>query len=264
MIRFVTSDMAPLLLDFCAKFGIFGTKIYSQYQTYGTESGVVDFWLVLEDALPVGAVSRLGSALTVTGTADPEELAEFLSAVGGVSVELEAPLAEQTNHFLDAPFTTSWILCGERREQSDCPEYPAEIGPAEDLRTVYNLLCRAQAGFAQAVRYEAWLTEISHKVRHHLAEIYLLKVDDLIISTSSILFQDETRAVLAFVATDPDFSGRGCGRQMVCYTAGRALEQGRTPYVLIEKDELRPFYERCGFIPCGRWARLVLRGAGKE
>ena len=59
MIRFVDGEWAALFEASIGKFGIFGTKIYSQYQTYGTLDGVLDLWLLLEGDRAVGAASRL-------------------------------------------------------------------------------------------------------------------------------------------------------------------------------------------------------------
>ena len=85
MIRFVTPELEALFCEKSVQFGIFGAKIYSQYQTYGAQSGILDMWLLFDDTYVTGCVSRFGGLLTAACTprADVEELAVFLRAVGG-------------------------------------------------------------------------------------------------------------------------------------------------------------------------------------
>ena len=82
MIRYVGSELIPLFVESIGNFGIFGTKIYAQYQTYGVSDGVLDLWLLLGGDRAVGAVSRLDGAVTLAAAAaaDADELAAFLGA----------------------------------------------------------------------------------------------------------------------------------------------------------------------------------------
>ena len=85
MIRFVTPELEALFCEKSVQFGIFGAKIYSQYQTYGAQSGILDMWLWFDDTYVTGCVSRFGGLLTAACTprADVEELAVFLESSRG-------------------------------------------------------------------------------------------------------------------------------------------------------------------------------------
>ena len=240
MIRFVTPELEALFCEKSVQFGIFGAKIYSQYQTYGAQSGILDMWLLFDDTYVTGCVSRFGGLLTAACTprADVEELAVFLRAVGGRAVEGMLPLIERVR---PAP-----APCGA--DGAPCP--------ADRLVPVYALLCAADPLFAARADEAGWLTELSHKTRHGLAEIYILKVKNSPISTSGIYFKGTDSAILAGVATVPAMRGRDYGRRLVEHTTAAALAQGLTPYLLTADDRLGAFYTACGFMDAGQWARL--------
>ena len=105
MICFVTPELEALFCEKSVQFGIFGAKIYSQYQTYGAQSGILDLWLLFDDTYVTGCVSRFGGLLTAACTprADVEELAVFLRAVGGRAVEGMLPLIERVRFVLPTP-----------------------------------------------------------------------------------------------------------------------------------------------------------------
>ncbi len=259
MIRFVTPEWEAELTQNCGRFGIFDCKIYAQYQTYGAQSGIVDFWLV-QDAQDrtVGLLSRLEGRFTAAAgeSADMEELSWFLRHAGGRSAEGEKPLIERvfpSREMLSAP-----IL----RQDRPCDLEPAnrQIVEAERLSDVFGLLCKSDPQFAEQVHYTAWLAETSHKVRHRLMQIFILKIDNQNISTASMIYLAPGRAILAGVATDPAWRGQGYGRMVVEHTCGAAHRQGQQPWVLAANDGLEAFYIGCGFSPAGRWARAEWEG----
>ncbi|WP_302779160.1 GNAT family N-acetyltransferase [Anaerotruncus colihominis] len=261
MIRFVTPELEALFCEKSVQFGIFGAKIYSQYQTYGAQSGILDMWLLFDDTYVTGCVSRFGGLLTAACTprADVEELAVFLRAVGGRAVEGMLPLIERVRAVTRGELCSSHVM---RADSRGCLPAPAPCGadgapcPADRLVPVYALLCAADPLFAARADEAGWLTELSHKTRHGLAEIYILKVKNSPISTSGIYFKGTDSAILAGVATVPAMRGRGYGRRLVEHTTAAALAQGLTPYLLTADDRLGAFYTACGFMDAGQWARL--------
>ena len=114
MIRFVTPELEALFCEKSVQFGIFGAKIYSQYQTYGAQSGILDMWLLFDDTYVTGCVSRFGGLLTAACTprADVEELAVFLRAVGGRAVEGMLPLIERVRAVTRGELCSSRVMRG--------------------------------------------------------------------------------------------------------------------------------------------------------
>ena len=112
MIRFVTPELEALFCEKSVQFGIFGAKIYSQYQTYGAQSGILDMWLLFDDTYVTGCVSRFGGLLTAACTprADVEELAVFLRAVGGRAVEGMLPLIERVRAVTRGELCSSRVM----------------------------------------------------------------------------------------------------------------------------------------------------------
>ncbi len=251
MIRFVSPELEARLLDYCNTDDVFSVKIYAQYQTYGAQSGMIHFWMLFSGDTPTGAVSGCGDYFTLAAktVSDTGELAAFLRASGCRAVEAKRALLEG----LGTVIHSGLIL------RADQPPGQAEgTKRAEKLAAVWELLCEADPEFAAGTRYDAWLTEVSHKIRHGLAECYTLKVDNKVVSTSSILFRNQQTAVIAAVATHPAFRGRGMGRRVVNRAAASAFVQGLNPQVLIKDPGLAAFYAACGFRPAGEWGQAAL------
>jgi len=260
MIRFVTPELEPVFVQKIDEFGIFATKIYSQYQTYGAQSGIVDFWIAAEDEEITGVISKLGGCLTVAAAPkiNVDELSAFFEAVGGNFVDAENPLIERLRAGIGTEAESSWIMSFQQDFQRLVENSNPKIIPADRLRTVYGLLCVGNPRFSRDVPYDAWLAETSHKQRHGLTDIFLLVEDGAAVSTCSIQFKGKTKAMIASVATDPAYAKHGYGREIMRYVAGRSLQQGLTPYLLTADDALAAFYEKCGFVAIGRWGRLQL------
>lgn len=251
MIRFVTPELEAQLLDCCNTNDVFSAKIYSRYQTYGAQSGIVNFWMLFCGDTPTGTVSGCGDDFTLAAKAvpDADELAAFLRASGCRTIEAERTLLNG----LGTVVHSGLIL---RADQP--PGQAKDVKRAEKLSAVWELLCGADPEFAEGTRYDAWLTEFSHKIRHGLAECYTLEVENRIVSTSSILFRNHQTAVIAVVATHPAFRGHGFGRRVVNQAAVSAFAQGLSPQMLIKAPGLAAFYAACGFQPAGEWGQAAL------
>ena len=133
MIRFVTPELEALFCEKSVQFGIFGAKIYSQYQTYGAQSGILDMWLLFDDTYVTGCVSRFGGLLTAACTprADVEELAVFLRAVGGRAVEGMLPLIERVRAVTRQAGRQPWLSARSRalrRGRRALPRGPSRPG----------------------------------------------------------------------------------------------------------------------------------------
>ncbi|MEM1485144.1 GNAT family N-acetyltransferase [Oscillospiraceae bacterium PP1C4] len=256
MIRFVTPELEPIFQETIDTFGVFSVKIYSQYQTYGAQSGIADFWLAFDGAQVTGVISKLNGCLTIAALSDvdADELSAFLGAVGGKFADAELPLIER----LGSQAESSWVLSFQQFNTPVVENLAGIFAPAERLRSAYDLLCLGSPQFSKEVPHDSWLTETSHKQRHHLADVYLLKVDNNDICTASIQFKSQTRAIIAGVATHPAYLRRGYGRQMIMHTVKESLGQGLVPYLLTGDDSLASFYQQCGFEITGRWGRIDL------
>lgn len=252
MIRFVTPELEPVLDRFCNTDGVFHAKIYSQYKTYGAQSGIVDFWLIFYGERPVGAISGSSGRFTFAADAceDAQELASFLSAAGAKNVQSERRLLQNLGPLQES---------GQILSAQVCPKQDSEAQPAASLDDVWKLMCAAYDEFDQTVSYEGWYTEFSHKLRHDLAQCFALYVDGKLVSATSILFKNTKCAVLAAVATHPDVRGQGFGRRTVMEATASAIAQGLSPKVLIREPELQRFYAACGYRTISEWGQAEIQ-----
>lgn len=248
MIRFVTPELEIAFIHYCNTDSAFKAKIYSQYQTYGAQSGIVDFWLIFSGETPIGVLSGCGGRFTMAADQieDADELAAFLYAAGAKTVQAERSLLDGVGILRESGL----ILRADTPPKRD-----SGVNTAESLTKVWELLCAADEEFAESMRYDAWLAEFSHKIRHGLAECYTISDGDRLVSTSSILFKNANCAVLAAAATHPDFRGRGFGRRAVMEATASAFSQGLNPAVLIRDPGLVRFYAGCGYRPVGEWGQ---------
>ena len=262
MIRLVTPSLEGRLFTAAPFLGPFGIKICSLYETYRQQPGVLDVWLLLDGQTVCGAVSRLESGGTIAlipgSQPDFDELAAFLPAAGlhwldGMQETL-SPLASRIPSRMQL---AAHMQYDPALPPPDRP-FAGQIFPADRLSEVYPLLCAGQPGFARQVRYDSWLTETSHKLRHGQAEIWVLKVDSVSVSTVGIYFKAAGQALLAGLATLPAYRGRGYGQAMMAYATGQALWEGLHPHLLTADAQILPFHAQCGYRPQGDWGRLFL------
>ncbi|RLL09689.1 N-acetyltransferase [Anaerotruncus massiliensis (ex Liu et al. 2021)] len=187
-------------------------------------------------------------------------------SLGCRSYEGERALCERVNAVIRGGLRSSRILrWGGRSAPADARPAaaapcangvpPGIAAPAEDLGAVYALLCAADPAFTAQADYAAWLTEVSHKRRHGLADIYILKVDNRIVSTIGIYFKDASRAILAGLATNPACRGRGYARRMMAHATNAALAQGLEPWLLTAEDGIAAFHRACGYRDAGFWSK---------
>lgn len=241
------------------KYGLFSTKLYVLYNMYGCNGEPYDMWTIeKERALrePLGALGCLSGNFTLCTAqeTDYNELAAFLTMRGAVTVTGDFGQIEKLASLLPGAMESA---CTLQLDKAFSPQNaPLEMCAAKKLDSVYNLLCRARATFQEEVPYPVWLTEMSHKRRHGFGEVYCLYVDNRVVSTASIVFQDEKNAIIGLVATDPACRGNGYGTALARFTARQAARGGRDVWVLAAHDVLSRFYEKAGFRANGRWGCL--------
>lgn len=268
MIRFVSPDLESVMISYLDQLGEFHAKLYSQYQTYGAQSKIVDFWLLLNAQQTLcGVISRLEDRLTVVAqqNCDLKELAYFLCAAGK-SVLGELGLLTQLNAIIHGELYSSWMVRVSKDRKDACALLPhksalgadgiqIQVRPADQLRQVYTINAAADTAFTQ-MPYDSWLTEISHKVRHQLAQIYILYQADKPISTMGIYFQNTHTALLGGLATLPEWEKCGYGSRILQDTVDAAIRKNLCCGLFTANDQLLPFYQKNGFEPVGRWGVL--------
>ncbi|MCI8649685.1 MAG: GNAT family N-acetyltransferase [Anaerotruncus sp.] len=251
MIQYVSPEREPLFWERLPQQGLFGTKLYSLAQTYGVQdpNHRVNFWLMEEG----GVLGRQGRTLTIAAKQqiDPDELVQMLLLQKSDTIEGAPQILQELERWLGGSLTISWML--ESRDPFLAGEADGTIERADSLTPVYQLLCSADASFAEKVPYEGWLVENSYKQRHGLADIWILKVENKIISTIGIYEKDRQNAIIASGATSPEGRGSGAFRRLLAYAVKQAKAQGLRPCLVAKEEDLMQFYKRQGFVEIGHW-----------
>lgn len=223
---------------------IFAVKVLAQREIYGSR---LDLW---RQSGPWGALalSRL-SGITLCGDAPKgaalPELRAFLACLGG-PVEGDAEILH--------------------RLYPGCPTFPVIAAPdsgardsraavPERLSDVYRLLCLCDGAFEAASRHDAWLSDFSHRCRHGHSECFILREDQQIIATFSILFRANGRALGGAFAVHPAWRGRGYGSRLLSHAAAATSARGERLFVIAADGRRGEYYRRRGWSQIGLAAR---------
>lgn len=236
----------PRLCDelrrFTAQENIFACKIACLQNSYGTGYDFVRFWIQTDGSgRTVSAVSKYYSDVTVqlSEDSDIDELREFLECTGFSSVLSEREIVccgEVRQGTVMKLRDRSKCLDRRRRNiESDC--YP-------ELRDVHELLVRCSGRGFEVPKYEDFLLDMSHKIRHGTGECIALRQGGRIVSCALTVAQSVSCVVVGAVASDPDFRGQGFGSACAAELCSH-FEQ--TVFIMREKDMHEDFYGNLGF-----------------
>ena len=168
MIRLIDQREVPRLLSFC-EGSPYGVRLAAFLQAYGPGYPFALFWVQTDDSgRMTAALSRVDGQVTVCACeqADLEEVWAFLSAAGYESVLCPAWVAQasSTRGVCRMESCHAMRLSGVPAVPEICE--PAAICKEPSLRQVYELLRAAGEPLPQ---WEAWLPDVSHRVRHGAA-----------------------------------------------------------------------------------------------
>ena len=228
MFRLLTEDGRADFLSFCSG-RVIGSVLYTRLLAYGCGGGVM-FWL----ADGGDAVASLADGVF---TADYD--------LPGYAAEAEA-----FGRFLGA----GQIVTPGYYERSGFSVMkgsgPFGAGSAQDISSeelagVYSVMYEGRpSGGAPA--YGAWLTDVSHKLRHGLIRGKCVRADGAPVAVALTSGESPGAAVISGVATLAAYRGKGYASAVVSALADSLVSSGMEPYV-IAGPELRRFYERLGF-----------------
>lgn len=236
MIRYLEKAMLSQLYEFCSG-DPFGCRIASLVLAYGVNTGFAQFWLqYTEDEQVCGAVSRLDGAVTVQASrqSDRDELRDFLSHIGYGTLVEEARREDSTGEVME------WKGGGEslRIQKLAFIEDPS-------LARVYNLLEQCRADDFQVPEFDNFYVDLSHRLRHHTAELAALEQGGKLLACGLSLWKTPEASVLGAIGVAPEARGRGLGSAVVL----RLLEKqaGKKVFVFRANGKNQEFYQRLGF-----------------
>ncbi|MBD5129492.1 MAG: GNAT family N-acetyltransferase [Ruminococcaceae bacterium] len=166
-----------------------------------------------------------------------EELAEFLAFSGFSEVFCSESAGEILSKLLKCRPQKVNIM---RFEGVGVPEVLTE----PPLDNVYAVLKTAFD-----IEYEPWYLDMSHRVRHGIAQFRMLEG-----SVLAIQHNINGEALLSQIATTPETRGRGNARRLI---SSVCAELSGSKVNVICEDRLLDFYRRCGFVHDGYACRIL-------
>lgn len=224
--RFTDSDRVPIGDALSVRIGSF-------FHAYSIQYDFAQFWVQERGKQAAAVLFLMDGCLTlVCRTVPDEELIGFVSAVGAHTVISNVRLS----------------FDGEQRAsvwEKECR--PVRISaPSVDLRKLYASLadCFAMPPF------DAWYVDLSHRVRHNSAVVYL---DDCAAACAAVA---DGYALLTGVGVDADSRRQGKGSHAVRQIA--ALSGCKKMYSMSDQRENDAFYISLGFSPAGQVYQYLL------
>lgn len=254
-------DSEAVRRDFLAV--VFGTAVGCQMemalQVYGDTDPQTNAWVVYSDnqAACGGILFSAGSLFVCLnrqeGAGDCAQFLRFLFS--GAQAQCDGKTAEWL-----APFGYAAIRAGDTLRYA-APAGKREIPtgyyvpPELRLSELYDLLCTCFGGFSKQQERDAFLADVFLKKRYGARLKGLCKGDRLCAAAGTYAV-GRTSALLSAVAAAPEHRGRGLAGYLVTQLCREQTVQGKKTFVMTEQPSLTRFYQKLGFIICGRWAVL--------
>lgn len=243
MIRALKKEEENFIMTVAEGWQLF--RIRSLLRAYGTGYGFCRFYLQ-EESGALLCVTGDEAIISVDGTADWRELAEYICAAGVRGLSAAGAAGAALRPFLPGACCTGTVLeyngqrpMPQRFEVCSSPE-PAET--MARLKMAYDILtsCFSFGDF------DSWYCDVSHQIRHDTARVYLWEN-----AACAVTLQDRERLYLSALAVLPERQGSGAGSSLV-----RALlrkSRASTAAVYSKDGRTDRFYQRLGFSESGRW-----------
>lgn len=224
-----------------------GCAVNSLYSCYNGYS-FIDFYIHEQDGQIKGSLCRYDGSVTVCCDSDSDEMVEFLLTLGGFSAaDLPVSLARKLQEVLGGT-AEEYVL------MEAVGKYPLLAEPCERTDDIYNT--NKGAGCACGDR-TAWTADFSHRLRHGGAAAFCTYIGGRPAACTAVTHISKRYGIIGYVATLPEYRGRGLAGGCVSTAAAYCLDKGITPLVVC-KAELVPFYSSLGFREIGSRAGLYL------
>lgn len=206
-----------------------------------------DFWGVFPTRFakkPLGYILRKGYSMwaTVLVPEAAAEMIDFLLFHQSGWVELDPILAQL------------WGSMGEALYVMQYPEDAMLDFPIIDYREdTPTAVCDCNLGASGILpaQYEPSVVNLHLARRRHVGYSVTHWEDGAVVSAAAVTDTGSRYGEISYVATLPEWEGRGFGRAMVGLCIANLRERGRIPLIACE-EKRQSFYEELGFTPLGK------------
>ena len=239
-----TLDMNNDLLD-KLKQNHYSRRIKSHFYSYGTKYDFSRFFLVGNEKEYLGIISVFNSSMMISTFVNKtfeenilSEIAHFILINKPSIVEFECCYAEYLKAELTDEYKSEIRTEFEFVSKNTLPDLNVDELPKLD--DVFNVLKTSFPAIADS--YDLWLTDTSHRIRHGLAQSFLLGN----YTTATIQYIIDGTALIGHVATMPEERGKFHARRLL-YWIGERLTLDGFAVKLQARPHRVSYYEEIGF-----------------
>ncbi len=227
----------------------FYTRIRCYFDTYGAGK-IAEFWIQTQEGETTAWIGRWEDSVTVSARphADFEELAEFVSFLGGKNV-IGPPELCLPDGFL--------------RQQGESLRYVggASVASSEEILEnpsgdrLYRLLSACQSDSLLLPSRDGFLSDYARRVRLGTGRAKLLCRDGVDVALAMTTAEAPDSALLGGVACLPSYRGQGLATVVLTHLAEELARENKQVFLAAGTAELAEFYKRRGFVGDGVWCR---------
>lgn len=208
----------------------YGNKIMAAYLAYGAEYDFCKFYSCGD-----GIVHIYNSSMVADGNIDVSDLEMFIEMTKPVNIETASNI---TLHIGDKYNLLHRTLFRVKSRDNDIDFNSVKVNAYTG--ECYQIL---KESFENMGSFDEWYVDISHRIRHNVADLYLFDS-----TTITKQFNINGFVFLSHIATSASSRGQGTARRLLYCLAEKYRSEGAEAY-LWALDHRKSFYEEIGFEP---------------
>lgn len=221
-----------------------GARIISQLNSYGTKYPFALFWEQRgEGGELLSVISKVDVSITVVGSeANTKELTAFINAIGFTNISAEPGVINSLSP--DFEITFKAIMKYKNNNSIKSVKDAEIISKNIDLSKIYDIIINCNKIKSTQEQYEAWIADISHRIRHGYADAVCAEVNEKIVSCALAVASTHTDVLIGGVATLDEYRKMGLARSCIEELIKRNVD--KNIFIFCKEDKIS-FYNKLGF-----------------
>lgn len=231
----------------------FATRVKGLLNAYGEYNGLCDVWYQLINDEVTAYIVRYGGEFIadIYSGADFEEIINMCSIAGG-------------NILLCKKMNTAGMIGDIMRLESlnnyeNTLDNSYELSENVNLYEYYDILKANQSQSFAVPEFEDFYVDLNHRLRKNSAYVLGLYKNNKLISCCVATAVDKSSAVIAGVATLPQYKKQGYGTAVVTEFCQRLTDKNITDiFIHRDKNENLSFYKKIGFENISEFEQILI------
>lgn len=254
MVRLVTKETLPQLLELCDADDMFATFLYTYGSVYCDVTSKVEIWLGFDNNNQpnFAAVSSGGGYIIYPKDESAYEyIWAFLTFMPSDNIICRGELMRYLERKM---FVRPEYSCIMRYGKGYSPSPRQKTIHPKRFKDMYSLLCKVFPKICREEKSDEWVYTTSLKERRgFVTPVCIYDNDSECIGCGMIDATNSKSCVIGAIAVASDNRGDGIGIDIICSLLSKVIEQEKVAYLNCS-EELRPFYESIGFKLVGEYA----------